>query len=438
MDRSIGSDGPREVMEVTKMTQGIWSEDIPTQSELRRLKTVAEIRTSNVDKKKTEDEQAVRLCNYTDVYYSDSISEADGLMEATATAAEITRFRLRKGDVLITKDSESRDDIAVPAFVARDFDDVLCGYHLALVRPRPSLLDGRYLYYCYLTGLVADQFEVGANGITRYGLSQDVLGGARLPLPPLAVQKAIASFLDRETARIDTLIEKKKCLLQLLDEKRTALITRAVTKGIDPDVPMKDSGVEWLGEIPEGWEVVRLRYLCRMTTGDKDTQDAQPDGQYPFVVRSDSLERISSYSFEGEGILTSGDGAGVGKIFHHMTGRFDFHQRVYLFHDFRRILGRFLYHFLRYNLYKVVLAISAKSTVDSLRRPMLLDFPVVRPPIDDQKQILQFLERSESVIDDPSAKVHRAISLLQEYRTALISAAVTGKIDVRDEVEIPA
>lgn len=258
-------------------------------------------------------------------------------------------------------------------------------------------------------------------------------GESPLPIPPARAARSIASFLDRETCRIDTLIEKKRRLLDLLEERRTALITRAVTQGLEPDVPVKESGVGWIGEIPEHWEVVKLRYLCRITTGERDTQDAEENGEYPFVVRSDTLERISTYSFDGEGVLTSGDGAGVGKIFHHMNGKFDYHQRVYLFYGFKRVAGRYLYHFLRYNLRKVVLAVSAKSTVDSLRRPMLLDFPVATPPVQEQHEIVARIDEVERSIDTTRRKVISAVALLNEYRTAIISAAVTGKIDIRDK-----
>ena len=145
--------------------KGLWGLDA-SRWELRRLRTLAELRTSNVDKNSSDDEHPVRLCNYTDVYYSSEIIDASEFMTATATPNEIHRFRLRGGDVLITKDSETRDDIAVPAHVTRDFDDVLCGYHLAILRPGDDL-HGKYLYYALLSRRVRDQFSLGANGITR-------------------------------------------------------------------------------------------------------------------------------------------------------------------------------------------------------------------------------------------------------------------------------
>lgn len=132
----------------------------------------------------------------------------------------------------------------------------------------------------------------------------------------------------------------------------------------------KESGVEWLGEIPEHWEEVRFKFLTDITTGDKDTENKVSNGKYPFYVRSKNIERINSYSYDGEAILTAGDGD-IGKIFHYVSGKFDFHQRVYMFYNFKKSNTLFLYYYLSENLHKEVIKLSAKTTVDSLRLPML-------------------------------------------------------------------
>ena len=111
----------------------------------------------------------------------------------------------------------------------------------------------------------------------------------------------------------------------------------------------KDSGIEWVGEIPTTWQKVRLRFLCNIQTGDKDTVNKVDDGMYPFYVRSPIVERINTYTFDGEAILTAGDGVGAGKVFHYVTGKFDYHQRVYNLHNFKRIFGKFLYLYLPYS-----------------------------------------------------------------------------------------
>jgi type I restriction enzyme, S subunit len=193
--------------------------------------------------------------------------------------------------------------------------------------------------------------------------------------------------------------------------------------------------VEWLGEVPEHWAIKKLRYVCKIQTGSRDTEEAIEDGEYPFFVRSQTVERINSYSYDCEAVLTAGDGAGVGKVFHYHTGSFDFHQRVYMLNEFNDIHGKLIYHFLKTNFFKVALQGGAKSTVDSLRRPMFTGFPVCIPPIQEQGPLLEFVETEEKRIDKLIATSVQAVSLLQERRSALISAAVTGQIDVRGIAE---
>ena len=264
------------------------------------------------------------------------------------------------------------------------------------------------------------------------GLDREEAYGRLLPLPPFSEQQDIADCLDRETAKIDTLVAKQHELMDRLQEKRTALINRAVTKGLDPDARMNDSGVEWLGKTPLHWPLQRLRTLASITTGSRDTKDRRHDGKYPFFVRSPVVERIDTWSFDGEAVLTAGDGVGVAKVFHYANEKFDFHQRVYLFSNFDGILGRFFFRYFGALLRFETLRGTAKSTVDSLRLPMLQNFPVVVPPLAEQQAIADHLDRETAKIDALTAKITESIDILNEYRAALISAAVTGKIDVRD------
>lgn len=257
----------------------------------------------------------------------------------------------------------------------------------------------------------------------------------QLPLLPLDEQRTIAAFLDRETSKIDALIAEQEKLNTLLAEKRQAMISHAVTCGLNPDVPMKDSGVAWLGGVPAHWEVRRLKYLCKVQTGDKDTVNAVEDGHYPFFVRSQTVEKINSYTFDCEAVLTAGDGAGVGKVFHYYAGKFDFHQRVYMMNNFQFVSGRFLFMYLATMFHKVALDGVAKSTVDSLRMPIFLNFMVTNPPPCEQQEILEFIEIETTKLDTLKAEAERAIALLKERRNALIAAAVTGRIDVRGAVQ---
>lgn len=292
-----------------------------------------------------------------------------------------------------------------------------------------SKCDLRWLNYI-LSLLELDKFSKDT-GVP--GLNREDAHDKKIPIPDEIVQKRISDYLDRKIEHIDELIAKKERMIELLKEERIAVINHAVTKGLNPKVEMQDSGVEWLGTFPQCWNMARLRFLCNITTGDKDTVNREAEGEYPFFVRSSTVERISTYSFDGEAVLTAGDGVGVGKVFHYYNGKFDFHQRVYMFYRFRKVIGRYFFYFLKTNLHKVVCRGDAKSTVDSVRLPFLQDFPIVFPGVDEQEKIVLFLDKKLDQIDDQIRRENKSTEFLKEYRTALISEVVTGKIDVRNQ-----
>ncbi|GHV84874.1 hypothetical protein AGMMS50230_04820 [Spirochaetia bacterium] len=184
---------------------------------------------------------------------------------------------------------------------------------------------------------------------------------------------------------------------------------------------MKDSGIEWIGEIPEGWEVVRLRFL---TTGGKDTIDKNDDGIYPFYVRSPNIERINSYSYDGEAILMAGDGVGAGRVIHYANGKFDFHQRVYCFYGFIKIKAKFFYYYMKNNFHKEVDKSNAKSTVDSIRLPMIKEFPIAIPLIAEQTNIANFLDKRCSKIDDIIKQQNIIIEKLNFYKQSIITEVI--------------
>ena len=210
-----------------------WLGDVPAHWEVRRLRHAVNMRVSNVDKHSKDDELPVRLCNYVDVYKNDRITESVPFMRATAKADEMDRFRLELGDVLITKDSEVWNDIGVPAFVEYSAKDLVCGYHLALLRPLKAVLNGAYLFHSLQSSAIASQFHLAANGVTRYGLSRHAIKSALLPIPPLAEQAAIVHYLDKQTAAIDAAMARARREVELLSEYRTRLIADVVTGQVD-------------------------------------------------------------------------------------------------------------------------------------------------------------------------------------------------------------
>ncbi|MDD6841751.1 MAG: restriction endonuclease subunit S [Spirochaetales bacterium] len=197
---------------------------------------------------------------------------------------------------------------------------------------------------------------------------------------------------------------------------------------------MKDSGIEWIGEIPGNWKEERLKYLCSITTGNEDTQNANPEGMYPFYVRSPEIEKCDRFTFDGEGILVAGDGAGAGRVFHYATGKYAIHQRVYLLHDIK-LDGRYLHYYVS-NIFPSLMNFgSAQSTVPSLRLPMLQNFNVVYPSFHIQKNIASFLDTKCAEIDALSADIQKEIETLQEYRKSVITEAVTKGLDPNVEMK---
>ena len=186
----------------------------------------------------------------------------------------------------------------------------------------------------------------------------------------------------------------------------------------------KETDFEWIPKIPENWNIVPLRYLCKVKTGEKDLIDQNPEGKYPFFVRSPEVRRISTYSYDGEGILTAGDG-NIGEIFHYINGKFDYHQRVYLFYNFNGVFPKFLYYFLKANLREVVLAMSAKSTVESIRLPMLTSFPIALPSLEEEQLISEIIQAKECKINLLIENLNRQLELLEAKRSALMIQAVT-------------
>ena len=210
-----------------------WLGAVPAHWEVRRLRNAVTMRVSNVDKHVREGETPVRLCNYVDVYKHDCISQQIDFMRATATPEEIAQFRLEEGDVLITKDSEAWDDIGIPAVVTEPAEDLISGYHLALLRPFADVLIGGYLLRALQSKGLAHQFHVEAKGVTRYGLSHANIKSVWLAVPPLAEQAAIARYLDRADQRIRRCIQSAQRQIERLNEYRIRLIADIVTGKLD-------------------------------------------------------------------------------------------------------------------------------------------------------------------------------------------------------------
>lgn len=292
-----------------------------------------------------------------------------------------------------------------------------------------DLADAGYYYYYYLNlDNTKELLHLAKN--LRHSLTEEQFGAIPTALPPLDVQKKISHKLERKVSEADALITNVQAQIEKLKAYKQSLITEVVTKGLDPNVPMKDSGVEWIGKIPKHWSMIRFRFIAKITTGNQDTQNANPDGMYPFYVRSPIVEHCNNYTFEGKGILMAGDGAGAGRVFHLVNGKYAVHQRVYRFYDFK-YMNPVLLKFYLENLFATVMDYgSAKTTVPSVRLPMIQDFPVCVPPEDEQLKMLEVLSEKTNKIDQFIAVKQTKIEKLEQYKRSLIYEYVTGKKEV--------
>lgn len=188
---------------------------------------------------------------------------------------------------------------------------------------------------------------------------------------------------------------------------------------------MKSSHIDTVKDIPEAWGTQRLKYFCSITTGDGDTQDAEREGTYPFYVRSPIIERSTRYTFDGEGILMAGDGAGAGRIFHHAFGKYAVHQRVYRLYNIHGINSNYLFYYIRNLFPNEMDKGSAQSTVPSVRLPMLKDFSICLPSDEEQCAIVRYLDSKCSAIDEAIERHKKIIEKLEEYRKGLVTYVVT-------------
>ena len=209
-----------------------WLGHVPAHWEVKRLRHVAKVMPSNIDKKTVEGESQVRLCNYTDVYYNERIVLGPDYMVASATDDQISKFNLRVGDVIITKDSEEPDDIGIPACVYETAPDLVCGYHLAILRPYDPTL-GPFIARSVSSGASKAHFFVSAKGVTRYALGYYAIADMPILLPPSDEALAVAAYIDGAVMEIDSAISSQERMIELLKERRSAIITRAVTGQID-------------------------------------------------------------------------------------------------------------------------------------------------------------------------------------------------------------
>jgi type I restriction enzyme S subunit len=313
-------------------------------------------------------------------------------------------------------------------------------------------IDQKFLFYISISGhfrKIGEAEMYGAGGQKR--IADTFIKDFRVGLPPLAEQKTICEFLDRETTRIDTLVEKRRRLLDLLEEKRLAVITHAVTKGLNPKAPMKDSSIDWLGKIPAHWEVLPLTRVVRQFVDYRGATPTKVDDGVPLITavqikngRIDhSLDPVFISEEEYESRMTRGfpekgdvlvtTEAPLGETAQIEDERVAPGQRIIMMKpDLGKVTKDYLFTHFRSDVGRTeLLSRASGSTASGIRADRLRASNVLVPPLDEQKAITTYIAKTISYLPSIVTTIEAQILRLQEYRSALITNAVTGKIDLR-------
>ena len=373
---------------------------------------------------------------------------SDDLPEMWASPRDLAKYEVLPGDLLVSEGG----DVGRAAIIASS--PVPCIIQNALHRVRSETADVRFLCYALRVIHGLGWLDVVCNKATIAHLTSEKLGELRIPSVPLPTQKAIADFLDRKTAAIDALIEKKQKLLDLLAEKRAALINQAVTKGLDPKVPMKDSGLPWIGEIPAHWEVKRVKQLGNLKGGA-----GFPDGEQGVEGEDIPFLKVKHLATVGEGgtLDSSDDTVSVAvaarlraHVFAAGTVVFAKVGAALLLRRYR-LLGRpscIDNNMLGFTVHEKVMNVGFllpsltllpfdllvnPGAVPSISAGQVGSFPLATPPVEEQRRIADHLRRALAKADKATHSISDQLHKLAEYRQALITAAVTGQLDIGEE-----
>jgi len=363
-------------------------------------------------------------------YYLRSVNVQDGYIDISNikqmwfSKSEKKRYKLQKDDLIVCEGGE----VGRSALWEGWINDCYIQNAVHRIRGKKGKLTN-FLRYWMRFMKNSGFIDLLCNKATILHLTEEKVKGLPLLVVPNFEQNQIASFLDHKTTRIDQLIQEKQELIELLKKKKTALITKCVTKGLDDNVKMKDSGVEWIGEVPEGWGILQLKRVVRLNSGSMiNSFNIEDNGDFPVMGGNGLRGYTSKYTHNGDYILIGRQGALCGNI-NYVYGKFWASEHAVVAHPLKEFSNIWLGELLRImNLNQY--SISAAQPGLSVERigNALIPFPNLL----EQNQIATFLDRKTAQIDQAIQETEESIELLKKYKTSLITNAVTGKIDVRD------
>ncbi|HAS6229122.1 TPA: restriction endonuclease subunit S [Vibrio vulnificus] len=347
----------------------------------------------------------------------------------------LVNYKLENGDVVFARTGGAGSF----GVVSNITENVVFASYLIRFRFCNDSFEANYLKYV----LLADSFQKAVKQNVHGGVNQNIhaedIKGTYLARPPKEQQQKIANFLDHETAKIDTLIAKQEKLIELLKEKRQAVISHAVTKGLNPDAPMKDSGVEWLGEVPEHWVVKRLKFSAKLLASKVAGTDARTIIALENIESSTGRYISTNSSYADDGVVAEAGDVLFGKLRPYLSKVFLCNEPSVAFGDllaYRPKVGTvaqyLFYSMISGGFIEIVDSSTYGAKMPRASADFINEMRIALPPITEQETIVNQLKDDLSAFDALAVKANDAIKLMQERKTALISAAVTGKIDVSD------
>ena len=429
-----------------------WMNKIPSNWEKSRIRMVGDLYGGLTGKKGSDFNDEDNSSNkpfvpFTNIFNNTYISK-DHFQYVNVKENE-NQNRVLKNDLFFLMSSESYEDLGKCSILLEDVEELYLNSFCKGFRIKDSKVYPLFLNYQLLGSLHKEMISIEGNGFTRINLRQDRLLDIPVFIPPLSEQQQIVSFLDTKTSLIDSLIEKTQRKIELLKEKRTSLINEVVTKGLNPNVKMKDSGVEWIGETPSNWRTSKLGfYTTKIGSGStpRGGSEVYVDSGIPFIrsqnVHFDGLkmENISHIepethqSMKGstvikDDVLLNITGGSIGRCcVVKIEGEMNTNQHVSIIRTTKNLLNIFLNYILNSDVgqSQVVYNISGGNreglTIEGIR-----DFRITLPPLKEQQQIVEYLDEQTGLMDKTISIEEKRIELLKEYRQSLISEVVTGK-----------
>ncbi len=431
-----------------------WIGMIPSDWSVRKLRTLGKFSSSGIDKLIVEGEPLLRIINYVDVYNNHMYELWNkDYMVVSAPREKIEEHQVQIGDMIFTPSSETTDDIGVSSVVMEELPNTAYSYHVLRYRSNNEL-ELNYKKYICNNSFVAQYFSSRCNGTIRKTLPREVFKECQILLPPIPTQKRIADFLDRKCAEIDELAALQETMIAELKRYKQSVITEAVTKGLDPDVPMKDSGVEWIGEIPSHWEMKAVKYVLQRRNQKNDPIISEERlslsigvGITKYADKTTNLDRFKDdftqyqLAYPDDIVLNSmnmivgavGKSAFMGcvsPVYYVMIPKNSIESTYYSYLlNTPRI--RDVYHSLGKGIYAIE---RGDGRVNTCRLTVsFYDFgrsEIPVPPNQEQQQINVFLQRKCAEIDELIAIKQQKIEALKEYKKAVMFEYVTGKKEV--------